>query len=402
MAWPPINSPASSHQAILCKLTFATENTSSSNYDNMADHKLFRPLALGPITVQHRIVMAPLTRFRADDNHVPSDLAPDYYGQRASVPGTLLISEATFISKEAGGYPKVPGIWSQPQIDAWKKVTRAVHEKGSFIFLQPWALGRVAMPHVARAEGFDIVSSSAKPFEKDAAVPKAVTKLDIQRFVQQYAQAARNGIEAGFDGVEIHGAGGYLIDQFTQDNCNGRSDEYGGSIENRSRFILEVARAVKEAVGAERVGVRLSPWQRYQGMRMADPVPQFTHVINELGALDLAYLHLIEARVNGNVDSDDREQPDFAITAWNAQKPVILAGGYTAESAREVTAKWGSRDILVGFGRHFISTRICLSESEKTSRSLHTIETHSTMWGRQRGTPTTSSRQNSRRPSEFD
>lgn len=321
----------------------------------MADHKFFQTLALGPITIQHRIVMAPLTRFRADDNHVPSDLASEYYGQRASVPGTLLISEATFISREAGGYPNVPGIWSQPQINAWKKVTRAVHEKKSFIFLQLWALGRVAMPDVARAEGFDVVSSSAKPFEKDAAVPKAATKLDIQRFVQQYAQAAQNAIEAGFDGVEIHGAGGYLIDQFTQDKCNNRSDEYGGNVENRSRFILEVARAVTEAIGAERVGVRLSPWQRYQGMRMADPIPQFTHVVKKLGALNLAYLHLIEARVNGNVDSDDREPPDFAINAWNARKPVILAGGYTAESAREVTDKWESRDILVAFGRHFIS-----------------------------------------------
>lgn len=300
--------------------------------------------------------MAPLTRFRANDEHVPSDLAPEYYGQRASVPGTLLISEATIISQEAGGYPNVPGIWNREQVDAWKRVTNAVHEKGSFIFLQLWALGRVAMPDIARAEGFDIISSSDKPFEKDAAVPRAATKLDIQRLIQQYAQAARNGIEAGFDGVEIHGAGGYLIDQFTQDHCNTRSDEYGGSIENRSRFILEVVQAVAEAIGAERVGIRLSPWQRYQGMRMADPVPQFTHVVQGLGALGLAYLHLIEARVNGNVDGDDREPPDFAINAWDARKPVILAGGYTAESARQVTEQWGSRDIMVAFGRHYIST----------------------------------------------
>ncbi|KAI8657137.1 Oxidored-FMN domain-containing protein [Fusarium keratoplasticum] len=269
--------------------------------------------------------MAPLTRFRANDEHVPSDLAPEYYGQRASVPGTLLISEATIISQEAGGYPNVPGIWNREQVDTWKRVTNAVHEKGSFIFLQLWALGRVAMPDIARAEGFDIISSSDKPFEKDAAVPRAATKLDIQRFIQQYAQAARN-------------------------------DEYGGSIENRSRFILEVVQAVAEAIGAERVGVCLSPWQRYQGMRMADPVPQFTHVVQGLGALGLAYLHLIEARVNGNVDGDDREPPDFAINAWDARKPVILAGGYTAESARQVTEQWGSRDIMVAFGRHYIST----------------------------------------------
>ena len=265
-------------------------------------------------------------------------------------------SQTSFISPEAGGYPNVPGIWNQQQIKAWKGVTEAVHEKKSFIFLQLWALGRVALPDVAHAEVFEIVSSSANPVENGAAVPRAATKLEIQRFVRQYAQAARNAIEAGFDGVEMHGAGGYLIDQFTQDNCNTRSDEYGGSIENRSCFALEVAQAVVDAVGAHRVGIRLSPWQRYQEMRMADPVPQFTHLIKGLGSLDLAYLHLIEARVNGNVDGDDREPPDSAINAWDPSKPVILAGGYTAESARQVTQDWGGRDIMVAFGRHYIST----------------------------------------------
>ncbi|KAF4832287.1 Chanoclavine-I aldehyde reductase fgaOx3 [Colletotrichum tropicale] len=324
----------------------------------MTDQTLFQAAKVGCITTNHRIVMAPLTRFRADNNHVPSELAPEYYGQRASVSGTLLVTEATFISEEAGGYLNVPGIWNQEQIDAWEKVTKAVHKKGSFIFLQLWALGRVAVPEVARAKGFEIISSSDKPFEANASAPKPATKTDIQNFVEQYAQAARNAIKAGFDGVEIHGAGGYLIDQFTQDNSNNRTDEYGGSVENRSRFVLEVARAVTEAIGPERVGIRLSPWQRYQGMRMVNPIPQFTHVIKELGALDLAYLHLIESRVNGNVDCDSSEPLDFAINAWDAHKPVILAGGYTPESARQVTEHWASqkRDILVAFGRSYIST----------------------------------------------
>ncbi|CAG8417253.1 unnamed protein product [Penicillium salamii] len=198
----------------------------------MSESRLFEPLKIGTLQLNHRVVMAPLTRFRADNAHVPLPIVSTYYGQRASVPGTLIISEATFISPRAGGYPNVPGIWNSEQIAAWKEVTNAVHEKGSVIFLQLWALGRVAVPEIAKTEGFDVVSSN-----------------EIQIFVAEYAQAARNSIEAGFDGVEIHGAGGYLIDQFTQNNCNKRDDEYGGSIENRSRFVLEVASAVSNAVG---------------------------------------------------------------------------------------------------------------------------------------------------------
>lgn len=169
-------------------------------------------------------------------------------------------------------------------------------------------------------------------------------------------QAARNALDAGFDGVEIHGAGGYLIDQFTQDVCNNRDDEYGGSIENRSRFLLEVASAVSNAVGPERVGIRLSPWQRYQGMRMEDPIPQFTYVINQLKKLGLSYLHLIEARVCGNVDSEDRDKIDPFVHAWGNSNPVILAGGFTPDSAKATVDNtfWG-KNVMIAFGRHFIS-----------------------------------------------
>ncbi|RSL59608.1 hypothetical protein CEP51_013893 [Fusarium floridanum] len=322
----------------------------------MSDLRIFQPLKIGPITTNHRVVMAPLTRFRADDHHVQLPMAAEYYAQRASVAGTLIISEATFISKAAGGYPNVPGIWDRDQIDAWRKITDAVHAKGSFIFCQLWALGRVAVSDVAAAEGFDVVSSSPNAFESGAPVPREATKAEIQNFILDYAQAARNAIEAGFDGVEIHGAGGYLIDQFTQDVCNQRSDEYGGSVENRTRFINEVVRAVTDAVGADRVGVRLSPWQRYQGMRMADPVPQFTHVIQTLKSLEVSYLHLIEARVCGNTDSDDTDRLDFAIHAWDNFGPVILAGGYTPASAKKVVEEeLEDKDVMVAFGRYFIS-----------------------------------------------
>merc|ERR1711939_605230 len=202
--------------------TNSQNTTKQSKMGSLApsSSRLFEPLRIGTMDLHHRLVMAPLTRFRAeDDTHVPLPFVSTYYAQRAAVPGTLLITEATFISHRAAGYANVPGIYSRAQIEAWKSITSAVHAKGSYIYCQLWALGRTADAANAKAEGIEIVSSSAN------------------------AQAARNAIEAGFDGVEVHGANGYLIDQFTQDTCNTRTDEYGGSIENRSRFGLEVTRA---------------------------------------------------------------------------------------------------------------------------------------------------------------
>ncbi|KAI1139117.1 hypothetical protein F5Y05DRAFT_412219 [Hypoxylon sp. FL0543] len=322
----------------------------------MSESRLLQPLKVGDLQLSHRIVMAPLTRFRADEQHVPLPIAEEYYAQRASVPGSLLIAEATFISKRAGGYSNVPGIWSPEQIGAWRKITDAVHRKGSYIFLQLWALGRVAVPSVAQSEGFEVVSPSPVALNAGDPPPKELDGDGIQGFVDDYRQAAWNAMEAGFDGVEIHGAGGYLIDQFTQDNCNQRADEYGGSIENRSRFILEVVRAVVEAVGPGRVGVRLSPWQRFQGMRIEDPIPQFTHVITELRHIGLAYLHLIEARVNGNVDSTDTDKIHPFVEAFDDAAPIILAGGYKANSAKILLdGEFKDKRILVAFGRHYIS-----------------------------------------------
>jgi len=325
----------------------------------MSTSNLFKPLALGKVELQNRIALAPLTRFRADDAHVPLPFVADYYAQRGSSPGTLLVTEATFIAPRAGGYPNAPGIWSADQIASWKRVTDAVHAKKSFIYLQLWALGRAAYEAVLKGElGEDakVVSASNIPFE-GGATPTALTEEEIHEYIGLYAQAAKNAVEAGFDGVEIHGANGYLIDQFTQSNSNNRTDAWGGSIEKRSKFALEVVKAVIAAVGAERTGIRLSPFSEFQGMKMADPIPQFTHLATELKKLKLAYLHLVESRVDGNADNEDTtDKLNFLVQLWDNQSPVFIAGGYNAESAKKaVDVEYKGYDVGIVFGRYFIS-----------------------------------------------
>jgi NADPH2 dehydrogenase len=322
----------------------------------MAKSRLFEPLKLGNINLENRIVMSPLTRFRADDEHVPLPFVAEYYAQRASVLGTLLITEATYISPGHGGYPNAPGIYNKLQIEAWKIVTNAVHKKGSFIYLQLWALGRAAgNKEFAGTEPITVRSSSAVPLQDDYVIPEPLTIDQIRETVQEYAQAAKNAIEAGFDGVEIHGANGYLIDQFIQDTCNKRTDEYGGSAENRSRFAIEVTQAVVDAVGAERTGIRLSPWSTYQGMRMQNPIPQFTDLITRLDKFGLAYVHLLESRISGNAEVESLDTLDFAFDAYHG--PVLVAGGFKPDSARRlVDEERKERDVAVVFGRYFIST----------------------------------------------
>jgi NADPH2 dehydrogenase len=282
--------------------------------------KLFQPLKVGKIELQNRIVMAPLTRLRADGDHVPLPFVAEYYAQRASVPGTLLITEATFIAPAAAGYGNVPGIWTAEQIAGWKPVTDAVHKKGSFIYLQLWALGRAADPENLKKEfGKKVVSASDIPFE-GGATPTPLTEEEIWEFVGYYKQAALNAIEAGFDGVEVHGANGYLIDQFLQDVSNNRTDAWGGSVEKRARFGLEVTKAVVGAIGAERTGIRLSPYSPFQGMKMADPVPQFSYFVEHLKPLKLSYLHVVESRVSGNADVESTEKVDFLVCTFYDSK----------------------------------------------------------------------------------
>jgi NADPH2 dehydrogenase len=322
----------------------------------MSESRLFKPLKLGKIELKHRIVMSPLTRFRADDEHVPLPFVAEYYAQRASVPGTLLITEATYISHRHGGYPNAPGIYKDTQIEAWKTVTDAVHNKGSYIFQQLWALGRAAVnKDFAGGEPMPILSSSAVPLDEGYVTPEPLTVEQIKETVQEYAQAARNAIKAGFDGVEIHCANGYLPDQFIQDTCNKRTDVYGGSNENRSRFVVEVTQAVVDAVGAERTAIRFSPWSTYQGMRMQNPIPQFTDLISRLDKFGLAYLHLLESRIAGHAEVESSDNLDFAFDAFSG--PILVAGGFTSDLARKVVdEEHKERDVAVVFGRYFLST----------------------------------------------
>ncbi|KAF2139790.1 uncharacterized protein K452DRAFT_352149 [Aplosporella prunicola CBS 121167] len=318
---------------------------------------LFKPLKIAAGELKHRVVMAPLTRFRGDENGVLLPIAIEYYTQRSCVPGTLILSEATPVSERFGGVPHAPGIWTDAQIQRWKEVTDAVHANGCFMFCQLWAPGRAADPATLAKQGFPLVSSSAEPMADGAPVPKEMTEEEIQICISDFVKAAKNAIAAGFDGVEIHGANGYLVDQFTQDNCNKRSDRWGGSVENRARFAIETAKAVAEAVGAERLGMRLSPWSVFQGMKMKDPLPQFSYLIKELKKLKLGHLHVVESRVTNSEDIEKVEGIEFALDIWDNQSPVFVAGGFKPDSAKKaVDEEYKDKNIAVVFGRYFIST----------------------------------------------
>ncbi|KAK0210037.1 hypothetical protein DFS33DRAFT_1251295 [Desarmillaria ectypa] len=321
--------------------------------------KLFDPTSIGFLSLKHRIVLAPLTRVRASKAHVPNvRIVKEYYEQRACTPGTLLITEATLIAEKAGGLNHVPGIWNQDQVDAWKEITNAVHAKGSYIFCQLWALGRAADPKLLASKGLPYVSVSDIKLSTATVAPRPLTVEDIQEYIRLYAQAARNAIIAGFDGVEVHGANGYLLDQFTRDVSNNRTDTYGGNLENRVRFPLEVVDAVVEAVGPERVGYRISPWNSILDMKMDDPKPTFAYFASQLKVRQplLAYLHIVEPRVVGLYDREDAdigidEENDFIRSIW-APKPLISAGGYNCRSAIDTAERKGD---LIAFGRHFIA-----------------------------------------------
>ncbi|KIY67830.1 NADH:flavin oxidoreductase/NADH oxidase [Cylindrobasidium torrendii FP15055 ss-10] len=316
--------------------------------------KLFSPVSVGKLNLQHRIVLAPMTRFKAgkDDGvpHVPC--MREYYSQRGSAAGTLLITEATIIAPQAGGYPHVPGIWSSEQVAAWKEIVDGVHACGSYVYLQLWALGRTAPPSDVKLVSASDIPMSGGRSEK----PTPLTKEEIQEYIQLHATAAHNAVfGAGFDGVEIHGANGYLIDQFIQDVSNKRTDEYGGSIENRARFALEIVKAVADSVGAERTALRLSPWSPFQDMKMDDPKPTFAYITSQLVQHhpNLAYLHVIEPRIAGynNAEGDGAESNDFIREIW-APRPYMTAGGYVRKNAMEAADKKGE---LVAIGRYFIS-----------------------------------------------
>lgn len=319
--------------------------------------RLFEPFQIGKTSLKHRVVMAPLTRMRANAEHVPQPIAIEYYSQRASVPGTLLITESTLVSAAAGAGPYMPGIYTDAQVQAWKKIVDGVHAKGSFIFCQLVALGRAANPELLKQESnLPLGAPSAVPMEEGAVIPEPLSEDQIESIIQDYATAAKNAIAVGFDGVEVHGANGYLPDQFLHDRVNLREDKWGGSVEKRSRFPLEVAKALIEAVGKDRVGFRLSPWNEWQGMECDDPVPQFSYLVREFKQLGLSYLHFIESRVINNVDTEMGGSLKPFLDIWGHESPVLVAGGYNANNVEHaIEEDYRGRNLAVVFGRYFLA-----------------------------------------------
>ena len=346
----------------------------------MTEKTLFEPYALGHLTLANRIVMAPLTRNRAGKGFVPSEFAPEYYGQRASA--GLLISEATQISQQGQGYQDTPGIYSPAQIDGWRAVTDAVHAKGGRIFAQLWHVGRIShvdlqpngdapvAPSALRAESKTFVNNSFV----DVSEPRALELEELPGIINDFHQAAANAIKAGFDGVEIHGANGYLLDQFAKDGANLRDDAYGGSIVNRARLLLEVASAVASEIGPQRTGIRISPVSPANGITSSDPQAQFDYIVDQLSALDLVYLHVVEGATGG---PRDVAPFDYAGLRRRFKNTYIANNGYDLALAKQQLAE--NKADLFAFGRPFIANPD-LVERLKTGAPLAELDPN-TLYG---------------------
>jgi len=317
---------------------------------------LFDPLDLGAFALRNRIVMAPLTRARAGFEGVPNALMATYYAQRASA--GLIISEATGISREGLGWPDAPGLWNDRQAEGWKQVTDAVHREGGRIVAQLWHMGRLVHPDLGGGQPVSSSATTAPDFahtyegKKPYVEALAATRDDIQRIIGDYVRAARNAIDAGFDGVQLHGANGYLIDQFLRDSANFRTDDYGGSIDNRLRFVTEVIEAVGSAIGIERVGIRFSPNIHSQGVEDSDPMPLFTALAARLEDLKVPWIELREAHrptSTGAVPTAPVSPPMRPIYSG----AILLNSDYDGPSARVRMAE-GIAD-GISFGRPFIS-----------------------------------------------
>lgn len=315
---------------------------------------LFTPLKVGSLELKNRIVMAPLTRCRADENHDPTDMMAEYYAQRASA--GLIIAEATMVMPQNSAFGgREPGIYSQSQVAGWKKVTEAVHQKGGKIVLQLWHGGRACHPllnkgHVPVApsaiaiDGETYVQNGLVPY----VTPRALELKEIPDIVKGFAAAAENAKLAGFDGVEVHGANGYLLDQFMRESSNKRTDSYGGSIENRCRLILEVTKAVINVWGADKVGVRLSPLNSFNDMEDSNPMKLAAYVISEFNKLNVSYLHMMRA------DFLEIQKGDVMTVAREFYKGTIIGNmGYSPEEA-DKSIETGLMN-AIAFGHHFIS-----------------------------------------------
>ncbi len=314
---------------------------------------LFNPLQTGSVSLANRILMAPLTRARADAGHMPNALMAEYYSQRATA--GLIVTECTMVAENTSAFYAEPGIYNAEQIAAWKVVTDAVHAKGGKIFMQIWHAGRAAVP--AFNNGVENVGPSAIAIDSEVhtpngkipnAVPRELRLDEIPALVEAYAQGAKNAIAAGFDGVEVHGANGYLIDQFLRDSANKRTDSYGGSIENRARFLFEVLTAVSAAIGSDKVGLRLSPINSYNSMKDSDPLALISYLTTRLNEFNLAYLHVMRS------DFFQAQTGDVLTVARANYKGVLIGNmGYNAEEAAQAISN--STLDAVAFGTSFLA-----------------------------------------------
>ena len=317
---------------------------------------LFDPIQLGPLSLKNRIFMAPMTRGRAQADGTPTAIMPAYYQQRASA--GLIVTEATAVSRQGVGWLNAPGVFTDAHEAAWRAVPEAVHRAGGRIALQLWHMGRVSHPDFLDGElpvGPSAIAAkgeSGTPLGKKPYVtPRALAADELAGIAQDYARAAKRAIAAGFDGVEIHGANGYLLDQFIRDGANQRDDEYGGSIENRWRFPLEIVRAVSDAVGAERTAIRISPRNAYNDMNDSDPIATFSYGAEHLGKSGLWYLHVVEAVPGHPMASDGARVLPHLRAAFRG--PIVLNGGRDRASGDAVLAE-GEAD-AVSFGMKFLA-----------------------------------------------
>lgn len=324
----------------------------------VASTDLFDPVQLGPYTLSNRIVMAPLTRSRANDEGVPGELQATYYAQRASA--GLIISEATNISAQGKGYIRTPGIWTPEQVEGWKLTTKAVHDKGGKIFLQLWHVGRVSHPDLQPGGTLPVAPSAVRAEHQQAytyegfkplVTPRALETDEIPGIVNDYAHAAECAKQAGFDGVEIHAANGYLLQQFLSDKTNKRTDRYGGSIENRTRIVVEVVDAVTKVWDPKMVGIRLSPLTKFADIGDSNPEPVYLSLIEQINPYGLSYIHVIE----GDTQGERHPAGGFDLQKLRrAFKGLYMANNnYTLELAIEARAK--NLADLICFGRPFIS-----------------------------------------------
>jgi len=327
--------------------------------------KLFTPAQIGPIKLKHRVVMPPMSRLRAQPGTgIPSDLMLEYYSQRAS-DGGLVLTEATAIAPTARGYYHAPGLYSGKQVVGWKRITDGVHAKGGYMFTQLWHAGRTT--HISITGAQPVTASVDPTYWADKSIVvdtpdgflqtsphRALETTEIPDILEQYRAAAFNAKAAGFDGVELMAANGHLIDQFLQDNTNKRTDQYGGSVENRARLLVEVVATLAEVWGADRVGVRLAPSGTFNGMADSNPRALFRYIAERLNSFGLAYLHLIEPRVKGGETIAEAQAP---VAAQELSKifrgPVIAAGGFNPDTAEAAVSSGDAS--MIAFGRHFIA-----------------------------------------------